>query len=96
MSNVTVVAKFVVRQESVVAAKTELLKLIVPTRKESGCIEYNLHQDNDDPAVFIFHETWASAAHLTKHMDSANFKTFISSVEGMVEEIAVHKMTRIE
>lgn len=96
MSNVTVVAKFVAGKEFAEAVKTELLKLIIPTRKESGCIEYNLHQDNDNPAVFIFYETWESTAHLTKHMNSANFKTFISSVEGMIDEIAVHKMTRIE
>jgi quinol monooxygenase YgiN len=43
MSEITVVAKLSARKDSVEAVKAELLKLIIPTRKESGCIEYNLH-----------------------------------------------------
>ena len=62
MSNLTVVAKVTAKKDSVDNVKSELLKLITPTRKENGCIEYNLHQDNDDPAVFIFYETWESTS----------------------------------
>lgn len=67
MSKITVVAKIVAKQVAVEAVKTELLKLILPTRKESGCIEYLLHQDNQDPALFFFYETWESAASLEQH-----------------------------
>jgi len=48
--------------------KQELLALISPTRKESGCISYDLHQDEENPARFIFHENWASKAHLDAHL----------------------------
>jgi len=46
VSKITVVAKVVAKKVDVEAVKTELLKLILPTRKEGGCIEYRLHQDN--------------------------------------------------
>ncbi|BCS52523.1 putative quinol monooxygenase [Geobacter sp. SVR] len=96
MSKVTVVAKIVAKQEAVEAVKAELFTLIAPTRKEEGCIEYNLHQDNQDPAVFIFCEIWESAAHLEKHAASAHYGAYVKAVEGLIEKKIVHKLTRIE
>ncbi|MBC7961731.1 MAG: antibiotic biosynthesis monooxygenase [Steroidobacteraceae bacterium] len=96
MTNLSVVAKIVAKKDSVVSVRSELLKLIEPTRKEVGCIEYHLHQDNENPAVFIFHETWESLVCLENHMNTDHFKSFVKATDSLVEEIAVHKMTRIE
>ena len=96
MSKLTVVAKVVAKKESVESVKNELLKLIAPTRKEDGCIDYRLHQDNDDPAVFIFYENWESEACLARHMDSTHFKNYVSSVDGIIEGKIVNKMSPIE
>lgn len=95
MPPVTVVAKVVARKDAVDRVMPELLKLVPPTRQESGCIGYTLHQDDNEPAVFIFYETWESAAALEKHMDSDHFKAYIAAVDGMIEDKAVHIMTRI-
>ena len=95
MQKLTVVAKVVAKQESVEIVKSELLKLIEPTRNEEGCIEYMLHQDNEAPAVFAFYETWESPACLEKHMNTDHFKNFARVVGSLVEEIAIHKMTKI-
>lgn len=96
MSKVIVVAKVVAKKDSVEAVKTELLKIILPTRKESGCIEYNLHQDNEDPAVFIFYEIWESAACLERHINTDHYKAYVRAAEGLIEGKVVNKMTRIE
>lgn len=96
MSKLTVIAKVVAKRVSVEAVKAELLKLIEPTRKENGCIEYVLHQDNEDPTVFIFYENWESAACLEKHTNSDHFKKYVSAVDGLIDEKVVNKMTRIE
>jgi len=96
VSELTVVAKVTAKKDSVENVKGELLKLIAPTRKEEGCIEYNLHQDNEDPAVFVFYETWESLASLENHMNSDHFKNYVNAVGSMIEDKAVHKMTRIE
>jgi quinol monooxygenase YgiN len=95
MSQLTIVAKVVAKKESVESVKGELLKLVAPTREEEGCINYNLHQDNDHPALFIFYENWESAACLEKHINSDHYKAYIRAVDGLIEEKAVHKMTRI-
>jgi quinol monooxygenase YgiN len=95
MSIVTVVAKLVVKEADVDAIKTELLKMIEPTRMEEGCIEYRLHQDNDDQTVFIFFEMWENLACLEQHMATPHFSSYVAAVEGMIAEKTVHKLTRI-
>jgi len=95
MSKVTVVAKVVAKTESVEIVRLELLGLIAPTRNEEGCIEYRLHRDNRDPAVFIFYETWESEACLATHMESAHFMSYVRAIDGMLEEKTVHIMTMI-
>jgi quinol monooxygenase YgiN len=95
MSKLTIVAKVTAKKDSVETVRNELLKLITPTRKEEGCLEYTLHQDNDVPAVFIFYETWESPACLEKHMNSHHFKSYVAAVGSLIEDKAVHKMTRI-
>lgn len=96
MSRLTVVAKVVAKKGSVESVKTELLKLVAPTREEEGCIDYTLHQDNDHPDLFIFYENWENAACLEKHVNSAHYKAYAGAVAGLIEEKTVHKMTRIE
>lgn len=95
MAQLTVIAKVVAKKDSVESLKNELLKLVPPTRKEAGCIEYNLHQDNEDPAVFVFYETWDSPAGLENHMNSDHFKNYVNAAGDLIEEKVVHKMARI-
>lgn len=95
MSIVTVVARLVVKEKAVEIVRTELLKLIEPTRQENGCIEYTLHQDNTDSSVFIFYEKWENMACLECHLTTPHFRYYVDAVEGMIEEKIVHKMTRI-
>jgi quinol monooxygenase YgiN len=55
------------------AEKAEELKkvcmgLIEPTRKETGCITYELFQDNKNVGIFTFVEEWESQQHLDVHL----------------------------
>jgi quinol monooxygenase YgiN len=96
MSQLTIVAKLVAKKEAIESVKSELLKLIAPTRNEYGCIDYCLHQDNNDPALFIFYENWESAACLEQHIKSEHYKAYFNAVDGLLEEKVVHKMTLVE
>lgn len=96
MSQITVVAKITVKNGSLESVKGELLKMVALTREEDGCIDYNLQQDNDNPAVFVFYENWKNAACLEKHLRSDHYKAYFKAIDGLIEEKVVHKMTRIE
>jgi quinol monooxygenase YgiN len=55
------------------ALREALLTLVEPTRKEEGCVQYDLHQDNSQPGHFVFFENWESRGHLDKHMATKHF-----------------------
>jgi len=95
MSTVTVVAKVTAKIDAIAAVKAELLKMIEPTRQEEGCIEYRLHQDNDDPSVFVFYENWKSLVCLEQHMKSQHFQEYVAAVNDLISDKIVHKMTEI-
>ena len=48
--------------------KSICLGLIDPTRKEEGCISYDLYQDTSNPGRFTFIEEWQSKEHLDVHL----------------------------
>ena len=48
--------------------KAVCLGLIEPTRKEEGCISYDLYQDITNPGKFTFLENWKSKEHLDVHL----------------------------
>jgi quinol monooxygenase YgiN len=95
MSTVTVMAKVTAKNDAIEVVKAELLKMVAPTRQEEGCIEYRLHQDNADPAVFVFYENWKSHACLEQHMNSQHFQAYIAAVGDLIADKIVHKMTAI-
>jgi quinol monooxygenase YgiN len=44
-----------------------LTDVLAPTRKEDGCLFYDLHLAADNPSRFLFHESWASDEHHQAH-----------------------------
>ena len=53
--------------------EAELRALVGPTRKEEGCLQYDLHRGADQPATFLFHEVWASREHHAAHTRTPHF-----------------------
>ena len=96
MSRLTVFAKIVAKKDAVDAVKRAALQIVAPTRAEEGCISYFLHQDNDNPCVFMFYENWTSEADLDKHMKTDHFKALVDAVSGITESISVNKFTLLD
>lgn len=96
MPVLTVVAKLVAKQESIQDVKDALIKLVEPTRCEEGCIEYMLHQDTSNPAVFIFYENWDNEGCLAKHKETEHYKSCFSAVGNLIQDKEVHLMTMLD
>ena len=95
MAKLTIVANIKASANKIELVKAELLKLIDLTRAEKGCINYDLHQDNENPAHFFFYENWESRELWQKHMDSQHLKDYIAATEGALDEFLVNEMTQI-
>ncbi len=71
-------------QEDALAAL--LLALVPDTRAEEGCVRYDLFRDQDNPAMWIFVEVWATHAIWRKHVDGARFQQFKKDIEGIAKD----------
>ncbi len=95
MAKLTIVARLVAKHEHIDGLRLELTKLIAPTLGETGCLQYDLHLDNENPAHFLFYENWESPEHWQDHMKSHHIQAFRAASEGMLETFTVHQMTQI-
>lgn len=95
MSQLTIVARILVKEGNLDLVKNELLKLIPITRAEEGCINYDLHQDNENENLFLFHENWESRELWQKHMENDHLKAYMEATDGAVEEFILNEMTVI-
>jgi len=73
MQKVSVMATLKAKAGQERKVKQELVKLLEATRKEKGCLNYDLHVDAEDPCTFIFYENWVSRMALANHMETEHF-----------------------
>ncbi|MGC9964979.1 MAG: putative quinol monooxygenase [Syntrophobacteraceae bacterium] len=83
---INVVARFKAMEGMDRKLKELLLTLIEPSRSDEGCIDYELHQAIDEPALFIFYETWESREHLDRHSSTPHVQHFRSKVKDLLAE----------
>lgn len=95
MSKLTIVARIEAKPGQIDLVKTELEKLIEITRTEEGCLQYDLHRDNDNPALFLFFENWESRELWQAHMGTRHLQDYMTATEGAVEEFVLNEMTHI-
>ena len=95
MAKLTIIAQIKAQADRIDLVKTELEKLIDITRGEEGCLQYDLHQDNENPAHFLFYENWESRELWQAHMGTQNLQDYMAATEGAVEEFTLHEMTHI-
>lgn len=93
--HLTIVADIKAKSDQIDLVKAELLKLIAVTRAEKGCINYDLHQDNENPAHFLFYENWESRELWQAHMGNQHLKDYMAATDGAVAEFTLSEMTRV-
>jgi len=94
--SLTVVVRIHAKPGKEARTRAELQKLLAPTRKEQGCLKYDLHESADDRALFLFHENWASQGELDRHLESAHIKAWReASKELLAEPLVVTLWQRI-
>lgn len=53
--------------------EAELRALVTPSRKEDGCLQFDLHRSAEQPGTFLFHEVWETRDHHTAHTHTPHF-----------------------
>ncbi len=88
--SVKIIASITTQSDKIEFVKQEALKLIEPTRKEDGCIEYQLFENKEDSGNLIFVETWESEDLLQKHLQSEHLQAFAKSI-GEIATLSITK-----
>lgn len=86
MKKVSVVARVHARRGMEREVRRACLALVAPSRAEPGCINYDLHQSEDDPGLFMFYENWESREDLERHLETAHAHAFDETTTGMLAE----------
>src|SRR5664280_3537693 len=82
----TVIAQIKAKPGQESRVRQELLSLVAPSRKDTGCLNYDLHQGLDNPALFLFHENWTSKAHLDRHLQKSELQAVLARLGQLVAE----------
>jgi len=85
-NKVTVLAKCKAKPGMEEELRKELMALVAPTRSESGCINYDLHQSADDKALFILYENWVSRKDLDEHLAMPYLKAFLGKADEILAQ----------
>jgi len=95
MPHLTIVAHITAHPDQIDLVKTELRRLIAPTRAEAGCVQYDLHQDDERPEHFMFFELWESRSLWQRHMNSPHLEAMQAATDGAIESLVIHEMTQV-
>ena len=82
----TVVARIKAKAGMEERVRGELMALVAPTRSESGCINYDLHQSVDDKGLFLFYENWVSRKDLDEHLNMPYLQSFLKKADEILAE----------
>jgi quinol monooxygenase YgiN len=68
---INVIAEIKAKAGSEEVVRAIFTSLVAPSRKESGCKQYHLHEDTKKPGHFYSYEEWSSEAALEDHLAGA-------------------------
>jgi quinol monooxygenase YgiN len=92
---IRVVAKSIIKEEHIETYKSLANELIRETRKEQGCITYELFQDINHPDICSFIEAWEDMEALGRHMKSAHYERIVPQMAQLKEkpsEVNVYRL----
>lgn len=76
--------------------ETRLKALLDLSRAEEGCINYDLHQSDDDPTVFVMYENWVDRSALDTHFEMPYMKELLADLPDLLRApLGMHYLTML-
>ncbi|SHM07682.1 putative quinol monooxygenase [Chryseobacterium polytrichastri] len=83
--NLHVVALFKFNENYLMDAVELFQNLVKETRKEEGCLQYDLIEDKDNKGTFLMIELWESEEHHNLHNGQDHLLNFRQDASKMIE-----------
>jgi len=84
MATVHVIVKIVARPDAKNQMRDIAHRLCTESRKETGCLKYNVLENLSEPNVFVLTEEWESEAHLDAHNKTAHFHEAVTKAQPLL------------
>lgn len=84
--NLHIVVLFRIKENHLMEAVELFQKLVYATRKESGCIQYDLIEDSVNKGTFFLIELWESKEHHHIHDSVEHLVDFRKNISSILEE----------
>ncbi len=81
---ITLTAKLTAKAEKLEEVKQGLHNLVSLTTKEEGCVQYVLHQDVNNPNIFVFYEQFQDQTAFEFHSNAPYIKEFFGKAEELL------------
>jgi quinol monooxygenase YgiN len=95
--SVKVVARITARPEKVAELTSLLLSLVGPTRKEEGCVSYQLLRNKANECEFVLVEEWENNAALDAHLTTPHLlESFLKAKPLLAKMLDVRKYSVVE
>lgn len=92
----TVITKFKAKVEKYEEAKRVLYSLVVPTLLREGCLQYDLHESQDEPGIFFLYENWADDESLAKHLKNDYNEDFRKKANALLQSpMEIFRLSRV-
>ena len=92
---VKVLAHFYFKDDALAEVQTLAQELISATRREEGCLQYELLQAQKEALHFVMQEAWASQTALEAHFATEHFTRIVPLLAGLcTQPPAVEKYTQ--
>ena len=75
---IVVVGQFRLPVERMAAARPAMARVMLATRAEAGCVQYNYAEDLLDPGLIRVSEVWDSREQLTAHLATPHMQAWVA------------------
>ncbi|MDQ0636496.1 quinol monooxygenase YgiN [Pedobacter sp. W3I1] len=82
------------KKETKTALRVVLLDMVVNSRKEEACIQYDLHESTGED-TFVFWEEWKDQASLDLHNKQPYILAFVAQVDKLTDDIVMYKTEKL-
>ncbi len=97
MSDLPVIALITAKPGSEDLVRSSLQELAAESRKEPGCVSYELHESAAAPGTFVTVEAWKSQADLDGHMQTPHIAAALGKVgDALAAPPAIHPLQPVD
>lgn len=93
---IKIIAEFFIKSDSIGIARQLAEELVLTTRKETGCIAYDLFEDTADYQHLVIVEEWESQEVLDIHSASEHFTRLVPQISAQsYQEAIIHTYSKV-